>query len=452
MQIATTPLQSYLSKIEALRIAPSVRQGRIWKLQNRNANGVSWQPYSTTWRDWSEPLFARQDSILSWDETAKLAEAVHEATGADLSFVRGSLLDIAEAFLRNSESMSANELVTRLASEIYELFSAGLPVNFRSFLSGIKIEGSPMKPRADVTLRSFSVEDWPAHLDPTRELGGVGLMDCSILEIRGRLPALGQPFDPFDPKAYHWQRQLEQVLRILRFYSVGGVQSIRTHSVPTTLIRIPLHGQFSAGPRHASPFAYTLSSVDEESLKAHFEFLNDLPSWKIEDFTSVDIAMERYESAIASGKFTEEILLHAIIGIEALLRRRSEGRQRSSRRLALLFELAGLSESAKVRGLLEAAYRFRNPYVHGEVLEQPDVNRLQPSLIPLLDCLRISILLFLGLGTNKESILSRIEKAIGTPGRTRSRLENELRGIARTIQLQSDYTRASPSARAPGPS
>lgn len=436
MQIATVPLQSYFGKIGELRITPSVRHGRTWKLQQRNANGISWHPDVATWRDWSEPLFGHHDSILAWDETAKLVLAIHEGTGADVTFVRGALLDIATAFLQSSESMTANELITNLARETYDLFTVGLPVNFRSFLSGIKIEGGPMNPRADVTLRPFSTGDWPAHLDPSAELGGVGLMDCSILELRGRLPALGQPFDPFDPKAYHWQRQLEQVLRILRFYRVGGVQSVRTLSVPTTLIRIPLHGQFSAGPRYASPFAYTISSVEGESLRAHFGFLSELPPWKIEDFTAVDIAMERYESAISPGKFTEEILLHAIIGLEALFRRRNERRERSSRRLALFLELAGLAKQAKVRRLLEGAYRFRNPYVHGEVLEQSDVNRLQPFLVPLLDCLRISILLFLGLGPNKEAILSRMGKAVGgAQGTTPNQLEEELRRIARTIHL-----------------
>ncbi len=436
MRIATAPLQSYLEKIGELRLIPSVRHGRIWKLEQRNANGISWQPDVATWEDWSEPLFNQHDSILSWDETAKLVEAIHEATGADVAFVRGALLDIAVAFLQSSRSMTADDLITNLACETYDMFTTGLPVSFRSFLSGIKVEGGPMNPRADVTLRPFSNEDWPAHLDPATEIGGVGLMNCSILEILGRLPALGQTFDPFDPKAYHWQRQLEQVLRILRFYRVGGVQSIRTHSVPTTLIRIPLHAQLSAGPRHASPFAYTISSAEGESLRTHFEFLSGLPPWKIEDFTAVDIAMERYESAISSGKFTEEILLHTIMGLEALFGRRSERRQRGSRRLALFLELAGLAEQLKVRRLVEDAYRFRNPYVHGEVLEQSDVNRLQPLLAPLLDCLRASILLFLGLGPNKVSILSRMEKAGGAHGTTSSRLEEELRGIARTVHLQ----------------
>jgi len=436
MPIATPPLQSYFGKIGELRIAPSVRHGQTWKLQQRNATGISWQPEVATWRDWHEPLFGYHDSILAWDEAARLVLAIHEATGADVAFVRGALLDIAAAFLQNSESMTANELITNLARETYDLFTAGLPVNFRSFLSGIKIEGSPMNPRADVTLRPFSTEDWPAHLDPSTEFGGVGLMDCAILEIQGRLPALGQPFDPFDPKAYHWQRQIEQVLRILRFYRVGGVQSVRTQSVPTTLIRIPLHGQFSAGPRHASPFEYTISSVEGEALRAHFEFLSELPPWKIEDFTAVDIAMERYESAIGPGKFTEEILLHVVIGLEALFRRRSERRLLSSRRLALFLELAGLAEKAKVQRLLEDAYRFRNPYVHGEVLEQSDVNRLQPFLVPLLDCLRISILLFLGLGPNKESILARLEKAESAHGTRRTRLGEELRTVAHTIHLQ----------------
>lgn len=435
MRVPTPPLESYLKKIDELRVAPSVRHGQTWKLLKRNAHEVSWQPETISWRDWSEALYAHHDSILSSDETSKLVEAIHEVTGADRPSIRGSLIDIAAAFLRNSESMSAGELVANLADEIHQLFAAGLPADFRSFLSGIKIEGGPMTARTDVVLRSFVVEDWPAHINPTTELGGVALMDCSVLEIRGKLPALGQPFDPFDPKAYHWQRQLEQVLRILRLFRVGSVQSVRTHSVPTTLITIPLHGQFSAGPRLAFPFTYTISSDEQESLRMHFAFLSELPAWKIEAFTAVDIALERYESALNPGKFAEDILLHAIMGLEALFRRRGERGTRNTARLALMLELAGLADPTKVRQLVAAAYRFRNQYVHGDILEQSEVNRLQPVLAPLLDSLRTSILLSIGLGLEKESILRRMEKAEAASGTTRDRLEDELRGIVRTIHL-----------------
>src|SRR3989442_3478354 len=332
MQIDISVLEEFFDKVERMQLTPTPRTSRAWRLKERVAGRISWFPENLVpWDDWSEALFSRREEILAWPETIRLVDHVHHATGAELPFIRGAVTEIAEAFLRNAASAQRLELVRKLGVEVVDLFARGLPVTFKSFLTGIEV-AETFNPIPEIRLRPFEASDWPAWLAPGTDIGAPSLTDCSIFELEARFGALGQPFDPFDPKAYHWQKAHEKVLRILRLFRVGGVQTRRMFSVPTTLIRLPLHGQQSAGQVMASMFSYKLTDEDREPLGAHFAFLKDLPAWKIEEFTPLDVALERYETAISPGRYTEEVLFYSILGIEALFRQRETNRRASVRR------------------------------------------------------------------------------------------------------------------------
>ena len=180
-------------------------------------------------------------------------------------------------------------------------------------------------------------------------------------------------------------------------------------------------------------FAYKLSGEDRIPLKAHFEFLRDLPPWKISELTPVDVALERYEAAIGPSRNIEEVLLYAILGIEALFRLRETSRRPFTRRVGKLIEMAGLERASMIEERVDRAYEYRNPFVHGEALRPAQVGEVQSLLEPLLDCLRICLLFFLGLSQSKEAVLRSLDAT--SSHRDAGRLGRRLKEIAGTLQL-----------------
>ncbi len=433
MQIDVTIANGFLDRVEALGLAPTPRTSRAWRLKEREPGRISWFPEAIErWDDWAEGLSHRREEILSLPETIRFVNHVHEVTGAELPYIRGPISDIAEAFLRSTASVDRTDLVQTLAVEVQDLFSSGLPVTFKSFLSGI-VAAESFAPIPEVLIRPFESSDWPAWLPPGADFGAPSLTDCTIFELKARFEALGQPFDPFDSKAYHWQKAHEKALRILRLYRVGGVQTQRMFSVQTTLLRLPLHGQQSSGSRMASMFAYKLGEEDRYPLEAHFAFLKDLPPWKISELAPVDVALERYEAAISPGRNVEEVLLYAILGIEALFRQRETNRRPFARRVGKLLELAGLGRASEVEERVDRAYEYRNPFVHGEALPQAQVTDVQSMLAPLLEYLRLSSLLFLGLERRKETVLRDLDAE--SKHRNAGQLRDKLKEIVGKLQL-----------------
>jgi hypothetical protein len=433
MQLDVDMTAAFLSKIAGLGFAPIRRVSPGWRLKEREVGRISWFPEElVSWDDWGEGVSRRRDEILALPETVRLVDHVHEVTGAELPYIRGAVGHVAEAFLRNA-SMERAELVQQLAIEVHDLFSNGLPVTFKSFLTGI-VASESFAPAPEVTIRPFEFSDWPAWLSPGMDFGFPGLTDCTIFDLKARFEPLGQPFDPFDPAGYHWQKAHEKVLRILRLYRVGGVQSQRMLSVQTTLVRLPLHGQQSSGSRMTSMFGYKLAANDRNRLAAHFEFLKDLPPWKISELTPVDVALERYEAAISPGRNVEEILLYAILGIEALFRQRETNRHPFVRRVGRLLELADLGNAAEIEEAVGRAYEYRNPFVHGEMLPPAQVADVQSRLGLLLDYLRLSVLLFIGLQRPKNAVLQDLDAV--SKHRTPSQLVTRLKGLTTGLELQ----------------
>jgi NTP pyrophosphatase (non-canonical NTP hydrolase) len=357
-------------------------------------------------------------------QAGELVEAIHEETRADRAFIRGILVDLADSYLRNVASIGHQGLVDRLEEEVRLLFTSGLPTQYNSYITDIAASDS-FSPAADTPLRPFSTEDWPGHINPREPLYATNLMKCAILELRGTMEPLGQPFDPFDEKQYQWQKRLEQALRILRLYRVGSVDSLLSLTVPKTLLRIPLQGGYIRGSGAHAGFQYPLRAEDQEPLAATFSRLAQIPPWKHDKLTSVDIAMDRYGSALAPTRYNEERLLFAIMGLEALLSRRDEGRLHVTNRLILLLEALGNEEPLEVREAIRRAYRYRNRFVHGEAIETAESSELADLLLRLLDYLRTVILVFMVLGSDKGGLLAKLGDGLFLP-ETKAGLRTDL--------------------------
>ncbi len=434
-------LGNFLDKIDRLRLSPRQIASGGWKYVpgvdsgGEGWGGATWQSEERSKEDWRTPLFLKDKTIFGWDETQELVRAIHSATEADPSYIRGEFSDLAGSYLKNKESTDREKLIDILAEEFLEMFSLGLPAKFRAILSGVGVSAS-LSPSPQVLLRPFTSEDWPFDLDPGQAMRRLYVPRSTVLEIEGRLPAIGQPFEPFAEDSYHWQKHLEQVLRILRLYRVGGIVSHWVRTVPTTHLHILMHGGGEEGPSSTSAFKYALIPEDEEPLRAHFRFLERLPPWKHDNLTSVDIALERYETALGPAKFSEDTMLYAIMGLEALLRKQHEGRQALVNRVALLMDLAEFADPLTVRKTVNALYRFRNPFVHGQTVKRRDVPKLTNLLTPLLDYLRASILLRMGLKVRKGTLLRWTDDALLLPSERR-KLAQRVAMVAEQAQLNS---------------
>jgi hypothetical protein len=175
----------------------------------------------------------------------------------------------------------------------------------------------------------------------------------------------------------------------------------------------------------ATGFQYTLTADDMEPLGVMFRKLAHIPPWKHDDLTPVDIAMDRYESALAPVRYTEERLLFAIMGLEALLSRRYEGRVPVTNRLIVLLDALGETKPLDIRAAVQRAYQFRNRFVHGEAVKPSEAAELAILLSRMLDCLRRSIIVFMTLSAEKENLLSKLDDALFMPN-TKTSLKDDI--------------------------
>ena len=430
-------LAAYVDGILSLEIAARDAEAGGWKLSREDdewsSRGGTFTYETRVVKDWRTPLHLKREDIHAMPETEGLVQAIHQETKAELPYIRGVMSDVAASFLANASTVAKGKLIATLAAELEQLFTQGLPARYRSFLSGIEAVGV-LAPSEGVWIRPFAPDDWPPGREPSLSLPGPDLMRCSILEFDGKMGALGQPFDPFNESSYHWQKQHERILRILRLFQVGGVLSHLAGPQRTSYLQIPLHGSGSSGPPYSSSFTYQLNPEDQKPLESFFAFLKDLPPWKNENLNSIDIALERYESALGPMKPREETLIYGIMGLEALLRRQHEGRQAPITRIALLLDLADLEDAVTVRDTVDTAYRFRNPFLHGEMLKRRDVPKLTKILRPMLDYLRVGILLRMGLKVRKGPLLKRLDNVLLLPSE-RGALSNRISAVTESASI-----------------
>lgn len=404
-------LDSYLDHVVQLKPAPTRYTIRRWRITDLAEGQTKWDT-EERWEDsFSRSLHDQREALLKSQPSEDLVEAIYTESRADRAFIRGILVDLADSYLRNVPSFEHEKLVDMLAEEVRLLFTDGLPTQYNSYITGIVVS-EMFSPAPDIILRPFSKDDWPGHINPRQPLYAVNLVKSTILELDGKMEPLGQPFDPFDEKQYQWQRRLEQALRILRLYRVGSVDSQLSLTIQKTLLRIPLHGAYVGGGGMPTGSQYALSAKDKEPLADLFERLAHIPAWKHEDLSPVDIAMDRYESGLAPTKYTEERLLYAIMGLEALLSRRHEGRVLVTNRLIILLDAMEKTSPLEVREAVRRAYQIRNRFVHGEAVETSESSEVANLLDRLIEYLRNSILVYLLLGSDKERLLTRLDDAL----------------------------------------
>jgi hypothetical protein len=417
-------LESYLRFVVQLKVAPERYSVSRWRIKDLAEGQMKWTTEERSEESFSRALHDKGEALWKSGPAEDLVEAVHHETRADPAFIRGILIDLADSYLRNHVTIEHDSLVASLEGEVRLLFSTGLPAQYNSYVTGIVVSES-FSPAPDITLRPFSRNDWPGQINPRDPLHAANLARCSILELRGTMEPLGQPFDPFDEKQYQWQKRLEQAMRILRLYRLGSVDSQLSLTIQTTLLRIPLHGGYIDGGTMATGFQYTLTADDMEPLGVMFRKLAHIPPWKHDDLTPVDIAMDRYESALAPVRYTEERLLFAIMGLEALLSRRYEGRVPVTNRLIVLLDALGETKPLDIRAAVQRAYQFRNRFVHGEAVKPSEAAELAILLSRMLDCLRRSIIVFMTLSAEKENLLSKLDDALFMPN-TKTSLKDDI--------------------------
>ena|SRR5438552_10585016 len=115
MPIDVAVMKGFLDKVEALGIAPAARTSRAVRLKEREPGRTSWFPEDRVpWMDWAEGISGRREDILAFPETIGFVNHVHEVTGAETPYIRGTNSDVAEAFLLNAASMERPILLRSL--------------------------------------------------------------------------------------------------------------------------------------------------------------------------------------------------------------------------------------------------------------------------------------------------------------------------------------------------
>lgn len=206
--------------------------------------------------------------------------------------------------------------------------------------------------------------------------------------------------------------ELQKLIYGLRLYSVSSVSRIRLHLDSSGVVSFP---PTTVKSTPNTPFRYTLSSDNESNLQEFMTKMTPVVEEKIiekEEDDYLNIAFDRYKSALNDNDSDESRLTSAIMALEALLLKdeeRAELSERLSRRTDILLSFFSYQEievSRKVR----RAYEIRSRYVHGSKIGEEDISELTERI---MDYARKCIVLFLQVPEDegKDNLLSAIDRS-----------------------------------------
>lgn len=207
---------------------------------------------------------------------------------------------------------------------------------------------------------------------------------------------------------------------LLLLYGKGSVNVIRTFWKGNSLIRT--FGEVSVGPVQVwNPNEkYTLNKEDEAKLirfagRLKSKLPMDEKNGTLITDSHMGISLARYQDAILKNEDVINRISYAVMGLEALFLKSSEGGElsmRLSQRVGKLISAITEDNIFDIYNTVDNAYEIRSNFVHGSVQSKQTCD---PKIIldKVLNYLRISIVVFLSVeNKDKDQIINLIDHSI----------------------------------------
>ena len=287
-------------------------------------------------------------------------------------------------------------------------------------LGGIFLESDTMKINDNVLIRKVQKSD----LEYTKDI----FLDIPEHRYLGFFSSIMEiEISAKDERDCH--DYINRIFNALRLYKLGSIYSTESISTKRTIIWPMAQGRSGVGRSYSASKKYT---VKESEVGIFIDFVNSIEqklNFDKEDkrMRSLNISIERYNSALLESVDIDRKLMTAVMGLESLFtfeKDRGENAFKLGIRVAKL--LGHLNTNAeKVRTEVEKAYNFRNKVVHGSYISQEDRKKMNEILPHILNYLRLSLVIFLmNQGSGKDKMIEIIDNS--TISDIRDRELNEL--------------------------
>jgi len=227
------------------------------------------------------------------------------------------------------------------------------------------------------------------------------------------------------------QPKIFQAIAILRLFCVGSVKYISYKMDSESIGDLTKAGIVTSG---WSEFALEKASIDIEKSKRIKQFWQYMIQALPEIFyngenleqKSSTIAYSRYCDALLSSGVLEKRIASAVMGLESTFLKGSDNNEltyKLSMRCAKVFSFI-LNDPYKAKSIISTSYKIRSSYVHGDMLSDKEKRKIEKTygnvhelLLLLLDYLRISIIINLLIGLNKEDFINLVDSALFDPAK-----------------------------------
>lgn len=304
-----------------------------------------------------------------------------------------------------------------------------------NFLKGVKEE--PLKYGAVVELDGIVI--LPEKIDFKIGDTNIILRQTKIEDLETEFPAYRFTMQPYlktpsailnieflGRQANEIQLKVEQAIAILRLFKVGSAKYTSYHMHSESITDVMASGTLTAGESVTALEQSQIIEADMQKLKNFWQTMIKIlpPGFYAFGETRLDhitIAYKRYCDALLQNGVLERRIANAVMGLESLFLKGGEAQEliyRLSIRIAKIFSLLGY-DSYKVKEILRDAYKVRSLFVHGDHLSYRKKRRLNDKygdirsfMLPLLDYLRISIIVMIFIKGGKEEFLDLIDDSL----------------------------------------
>jgi len=279
-------------------------------------------------------------------------------------------------------------------------------------LLGIVLRPSKVEPLPGITLRQIKIED----LEKERPV--YGFMEDRFLPT----PSAILNIEFLGRGSRELQRRVEQSIAILRLFKVGSVK-YTTYHMYSDSITDGAHGTIIAGRTESALETCLVTEEDVQKLKNFWQTMSEImPSTFFDlETTKTDyltIAYNRYCDALFLNAILERRIANAVMGLEALFLKSGELQElpyRLSFRVCKSLCLLG-HDPYEIKKIVGDAYKIRNLFAHGGHLSYEQKKRIESRykdvrnfLLPLLEYLRLSIIVMMCSGREKGELIDLID-------------------------------------------
>lgn len=299
-----------------------------------------------------------------------------------------------------------------------------------SFVKEVGME--PLKMWAKVELVGFTLEPESVQINPEVRIRRPTKEDLEnkqkifIFYNRDSLsleyPSAILEIEIFGKNIIELQEYIEKSIILLRLFGSGGVKYLR-YTLSSEAINFP--GGISTPLEKVKPKErYILYKKDVDKLKKFWESISKIFGSGFDQnkflnfYPSLSFSYQRYSEAILSNDIIEKKIVNAISGLESLYLNSS---QELSRYLRLnVSKIMGLfgEDPYKIRDQIKDSYNIRSVFIHGNILGYESKKKyitkygsLDKLFLYLINCLRISILIMIGLKLEKDEFIDLLEDA-----------------------------------------